>query len=136
MAIGYINNDGRFDAVVSNNGGPAHVLMNLTETKNHRVTFRYIGHKSNRDAIGTQVKITAGSSSQWGTVTTSSGYLSASDGRKHFGLGSNLAIDRIEIRWPSGIQQVLRNQKIDQEIDEPAQSPSVKPVAGADSPKP
>jgi hypothetical protein len=71
-------------------------------------------------------------------VTTSSGYLSSSDRRLHFGLGGDSAILRIEIRWPSGIQQILRGQKGDQElvIDEPAQSDSAKPVAAADSPKP
>jgi enediyne biosynthesis protein E4 len=138
MAIGDINNDGRIDAVVSTNGGPAHVLLNLTDTKNHWVTLRLIGHKSNRDAIGAQVKIVTASHSQWGTVTTSSGYLSASDRRLHFGLAGDLAIDRIEIRWPSGIQQVLRNQKVDKElvIEEPAQSDSAKPVAVADPPRP
>jgi hypothetical protein len=138
MAIGDINNDGRIDAVVSTNGGPAHVLMNMTETKNHWVRLHLIGHKSNRDAIGAQVKIVTASGSQWRTVTTSSGYLSSSDRRLHFGLGGDSAILRIEIRWPSGIQQILRGQKGDQElvIDEPAQSDSAKPVAAADSPKP
>ncbi len=138
MAIGDINNDGRIDAVVSTNGGPAHVLLNMTETKNHWVTLRLIGHKSNRDAIGAQVKIVTGLRSQWGTVTTSSGYLSASDRRLHFGLGAATTIDRIEIRWPSGIQQVFLNQKCDHElvVDEPAQTESQKPIAVADTPKP
>jgi hypothetical protein len=110
----------------------------LTDTKNHWVTLRLIGHKSNRDAIGAQVKIVTASRNQWGTVTTSSGYLSASDRRLHFGLAGDAAIDRIEIRWPSGIQQVLRNQKGDKElvIEEPAQSDSAKPVAAADPPRP
>ena len=138
MAIGDINNDGRMDAVVSTNGGPAHVLLNSTDNKHHWVTLRLIGHKSNRDAIGAQVKVVTTSRNQWGTVTTSSGYLSASDPRLHFGLAGNDAIDRIEIRWPSGIQQILRNQKADRElvIEEPGQSDSAKPVATADSPKP
>jgi enediyne biosynthesis protein E4 len=138
MAIGDINNDGRIDAVVSTNGGPAHVLINLTSTSEHWVRLHLIGHKSNRDAIGAQVKIVTASGSQWGTVTTSSGYLSASDRRLLFGLGSDSAIDRIEVRWPSGIQQILRDQKGDHEIviNEPAQSDSTKPVAIADKPKP
>ena len=138
MAIGDINNDGRIDAVVSTNGGPAHVLMNMTETTNHWITLKLIGHKSNRDGIGAQVKVITKSGNQWGTVTTSSGYLSASDPRLHFGLGSDAAIDRIEIRWPSGIQQIVQNPKADQQlvIDEPAQTQSAKPLAVADSPKP
>lgn len=137
MAIGDINNDGRIDAVVSTNGGPAHVLMNMTETTNHWITLKLIGHKSNRDGIGAQVKVIARSGSQWGTVTTSSGYLSSSDPRLHFGLGSDAAIERIEIRWPSGIQQIVQAPKVDQQvvIEEPAQTESPKPVAVADTAK-
>jgi hypothetical protein len=138
MAIGDINNDGRIDAVVSTNGGPAHVLLNETETANHWITLKLIGHKSNRDAIGAQVKVVTALGSQWGTVTTASGYLSSSDPRLHFGLGAAAAIDRIEIRWPSGIQQVLGAQPVDRQIniDEPAQSNSDGPVAAAGAPRP
>jgi hypothetical protein len=138
MAIGDINNDGRIDAVVSTNGGPPHLLLNMTETTNHWITLKLVGHKSNRDAIGAQVKLTTKLGSQWGTVTTSSGYMSASDPRLHFGLGSTAAIERIEIRWPSGIQQVLTDQTADRQItiDEPAQSNSATPAAAADKPKP
>jgi len=138
MAIGDLNNDGRIDAVVSTNGGPPHVLLNMTETKNHWITLRLIGHKSNRDGIGAQVKIVTALGNRWGTVTTSSGYLSASDPRLHFGLGTESAVERIEIRWPSGIQQVLLNVKGDRQltIDEPAQSDSMQPVAVADPPRP
>ncbi len=138
MAIGDINNDGRIDAVVSTNGGPAHVLLNLTETKNHWLTLRLIGHKSNRDAIGAQVKVVTALGSQWATVTTASGYLSSSDPRVHFGLGSESIARRIEIRWPSGIQQIIENVPGDRQvtIDEPAKSDSDRPVAAAEAPKP
>lgn len=138
MAIGDINNDGRIDAVVSTNGGPPHVLLNLTETTNHWLTLHLVGHKSNRDAIGAQVKVVTALGSQWETVTTSSGYLSASDRRLHFGLGKESAASRIEIRWPSGIQQMLQNIRCDQQltIDEPAESASTKPLATADRAKP
>ena len=137
MAIGDIDNDGRIDAVVSTNGGSPHVLLNLTETSNHWITLRLVGHKSNRDGIGAQVKVVTAQGSQWGMVTTSSGYLSASDPRLHFGLGAADKVDRIEIRWPSGIQQIVRITKIDQQftIDEPAETDSTKPVAAADTPK-
>lgn len=136
MAIGDINNDGRIDAVVSTNGGPAHVLLNETESKNHWLTVRLIGHKSNRDGIGAQVKVVTAQGSQWAMATTSSGYLSASDPRVHFGLGNDAAVQRIEIRWPSGIQQVLTDQKGDQQltIEEPAESNAPK-AAAADKPK-
>ena len=138
VAIGDQDNDGRIDAVVSTNGGPAHILHNVTETANHWITLRLIGHKSNRDAIGAQVKIVTGNGVQWGIVTTSSGYLSASDPRLHFGLGSERAVKRIEIRWPSGIMQVLLDVNGDRQItiDEPAQSENARPVAEAATPRP
>jgi hypothetical protein len=121
MAIGDIDNDGRIDAVVTTNGGPAHILRNETVTANHWITLHLTGHKSNRDGIGAVVKLTTKQGSQWVTATTSSGYLSASDPRVHFGLGDSLKADSIEIRWPSGIVQTLTNIKGDQQIqvDEP-----------------
>ncbi|HLY42966.1 MAG TPA: CRTAC1 family protein [Terracidiphilus sp.] len=123
MAIGDINNDGRVDAVVSTNGGPAHVLLNLTETKNHWITLHLTGHKSNRDGIGAVVKVTTAAGSQWVTATTSSGYMSASDPRVHFGLGTSAVANQIEIRWPSGIVQTLTNVQGDRQVqvDEPVE---------------
>jgi hypothetical protein len=132
MAIGDIDNDGRIDAVVSTNGGPAHVLLNRTVTDNHWITLHLTGHKSNRDGIGALVKLTTAQGSQWVTLTTSSGYLSSSDPRVHFGMGPSEVADSIEIRWPSGIVQTLTNVKGDRQVqvDEPAVS---TPSAAASS---
>jgi hypothetical protein len=114
MAIGDINNDGRLDAVVSSVNGPAWVLMNRTETSNHWITLKLVGDRSNRDAIGAQVRISASSGNQFATVTTASSYQSSSDKRIHFGLGGADSVREIEIRWPSGIRQVVNNQRADQ----------------------
>lgn len=121
MAIGDLDNDGRIDAVVSTNGGAAHILHNETVAGNHWITLRLTGHKSNRDGIGAQVKLTTPQGTQWVTVTTSSGYLSASDPRVHFGMGSSVSATNIEIRWPSGIVQTLADVKGDRQVqvDEP-----------------
>jgi hypothetical protein len=123
MAIGDLDNDGRVDAVVSTNGGPAHILHNETSTGNHWLSLHLTGHKSNRDAIGAIVKLTSACGSQWAIVTTSGSYLSASDPRVHFGLGKVDTAAAIEIRWPSGIVQTLTNVREDQQIqvDEPAE---------------
>jgi enediyne biosynthesis protein E4 len=122
LAVGDINNDGRLDAVVTENGGPAHVLLNETKTANHWLGLSLIGHKSNRDGIGAVVKITTGQGLQWETVSTSGSYLSASDKRVHFGLGAETAAQTVEIRWPSGMVQTLRDVKGDRyvTVDEPA----------------
>jgi enediyne biosynthesis protein E4 len=135
MAIGDIDNDGRIDAVVTTNGGPAHILLNQTAAGNHWITVHLTGHKSNRDGIGAVVKLTTRRGSQWVTATTSSGYLSASDPRVHFGMGDSPVADSIEIRWPSGIVQNLTNVRGDRQIqvDEPA-TPSVGNATGSSLP--
>jgi len=121
LAIGDLDNDGRIDAVVTTNGGAAHILHNVTDTSNHWITLRLVGHKSNRDGIGSVVKVTTQDGSQWATVTTSGSYLSASDPRVHFGLGNNSTIASIEVTWPSGVVQTLHEVKSDRQIqvDEP-----------------
>src|SRR5258708_16218829 len=122
MAIGDLDNDGRLDAVVTTNDGPVHILHNETATRNHWILLKLVGHKSNRDAIGAEVTLVTSSGSQYATVSTASSYLSASDKRVHFGLGQENVAQRIEIRWPSGIRQTLKDIPTDQilQIDEPA----------------
>jgi hypothetical protein len=121
LAIGDIDNDGRVDAVVTTNDGTLHVLHNETTTPNHWITLRLVGHKSNRDAIGAVVKVLTAHGAQFATLTTAGSYLSSSDKRVHFGLGADTAATTIEIRWPSGIPQILQNVHGDQilQVDEP-----------------
>ena len=123
MAIGDLDNDGRVDAVVTENDGPAHILHNETVTGNHWLTVALTGHKSNRDAIGAEVTLTSKLGKQLATVTTSSGYLSAGDKRVHFGLGADAGAVALDIRWPSGVKQHVEGVKVDQmvKIDEAAQ---------------
>ena len=122
MAIGDIDNDGRLDAVVTENGGPAHILHNETDSHNHWLTLNLVGHESNRDAIGADVRVVTPQGQQQATVTTCGSYLSSGDKRVHFGLGVQQTVKEIDIRWPSGIRQILHDVKADQilRIDEPA----------------
>ena len=74
-----------------------------------------MGHKSPRDAIGAKVKLTTASGRVLHNhVAISVGFMSSSDKRVHFGLGAETKISSIEIRWPSGIQQVLKDVAADQ----------------------
>jgi len=125
LAVGDLDNDGLVDAVVTTNDGPAYVLHNETKTANHWLTLLLVGHRSNRDGIGAEIKLTTPAGSQYVTVTTAGSYLSSSDKRAHFGLGTAKLAQAIQIRWPSGIVQTLNNLPADQvlKVEEPAGTP-------------
>ncbi len=125
VALFDYDNDGRVDAVVNTNEGPAYVLHNETPTENHWILLKLTGHRSNRDGIGAEVKVVTTSAAQFATVTTTSSYLSAGDKRVHFGLGESEVVQQIQVRWPSGIVQTLKDVHANQilQIDEPSGSP-------------
>ena len=129
LAVGDLDNDGRLDAVVTTNDGPIHVLHNQTPTQNHWLLLKLVGHTSNRDAIGAEVEMVTAAGSQFATVSTAGSYLSASDKRVHFGLGKDNVALKIEIRWPSGIRQTIKDVAADQilQIDETPKAAAQKP---------
>jgi enediyne biosynthesis protein E4 len=113
-AFGDINNDGRIDVVVTVLNGQPEIWMNRSNSGNHWIILKLVGVKSNRDGLGTKVKLTTSLGSQHNQATTAVSYNSSSDKRVHFGLGSASVVDTIELTWPSGIKQVLKNVKADQ----------------------
>ncbi len=116
-AFADLDGDGRVDVVVSAIGEPARVLYNVTPDAGHWLALRLVGTRSNRDGIGAVVKLTGQSGRvQWNHATTAVGYASSSDPRVHFGLGPDRSAREIEIRWPSGIRQVLRNVPADRTL--------------------
>jgi hypothetical protein len=116
VAVGDLNNDGAVDAVINALNGVPRILYNSApKPPNNWLTIKLAGTVSNRDGQGAVVKVIgAGSLTQWGYASTAGSYLSAHDPRVHFGMGAGQAIVRIEIRWPSGIHQVLENVKSNQ----------------------
>jgi len=108
--LGDLLNTGHLDIVTTALNNPARVLRNTTSNSNNWVKFHLVGTKSNRMAIGAQLKvITNDGSAQYDIVSTSSGYQSSRDQRAHFGLGPFKTVKQLEIQWPSGIKQVLRD---------------------------
>ncbi len=124
LAYGDFDNDGRVDLVVTALGSPVRLFRNVTETQNHWIAVKLVGTRSSRMGIGAQIRITmANAQQQYQTVTTSTGYAASSDPRAHFGLGASNLAREIEIHWPSGTQQMLRNVQADRVItvEEPRQ---------------
>jgi hypothetical protein len=113
-AFGDLDNDGRIDVVVSRFDGPAEVFRNVSPGGNHWLLVKTVGTRSNRDGIGAQIRLESASGVQYNHVTTSVGYASSSSRRVHFGLGQDTVVTRLEIRWPSGVRQELRNVPADQ----------------------
>jgi len=114
VAFGDIDNDGRVDAVVTVLNGAVKLFHNISGGNNHWILLKLVGTASNRMGIGAQVHITTEDGrSQRNEVTTAVGFASSSDSRVHFGLGANRRIKEIEIRWPSGIKQVLQDVDVD-----------------------
>jgi enediyne biosynthesis protein E4 len=109
VAFGDINNDGKVDVIIFNVGSPPSLFLNDTKNSNHRVLFKLTSTKSNRGAVGARVTVSSASRSQVQEVRAGSSYLSTNDPRLHFGLASDLVMDKVEIRWPDGTFEVLKN---------------------------
>jgi enediyne biosynthesis protein E4 len=117
-----LNNDGFMDLVVTSLGERPRILMNNALLKNHWIMFDLTGRKSNRNGIGSRIKVTTGSGRiLYNHITTSIGFMSSSDRRAHFGLGNETKLERVEILWPSGIVQQIDHPAVDQimKIEEP-----------------
>ena len=80
---------------------------------NHWVTVKLAGVRSNRDAIGARVHAAAGSAEQWQEVRGGGSYLSQNDFRVHFGLGSAARLDRLDVRWPNGLEESWEHLDVD-----------------------
>ena len=116
-AFGDIDNDGDLDVVVSNVGQKAYILRNDGGNRSNWILIETIGKRSNRDGIGSRIKIVSASgSTQYYTVNTAVGYLSASDKRVVAGLGNDTMAKLVEIRWPSGVVQKFENVKARQTL--------------------
>jgi len=113
VAFADFDNDGYVDVLVANNGDPPTLLHNNALHKNHFVNFKLVGTKSNRDAMGARIKITAGGINQIREIAGGGSYLSQSDLRANFGLADATIISTVEVTWPSGAHQTFQNVPAD-----------------------
>ena len=121
-AMGDLDNDGDLDLVISNLDDDVVVLRNdLGESCDHEshnwLTIGLAGSRSNRDAIGARVEIQTGGKSQVRLIRGGGSYLSASDRRLHFGLGSSDRVDTVTVLWPSGHRQTIESVAANQYIE-------------------
>jgi hypothetical protein len=118
LAVGDYDNDGWLDFLVSNNGEDAQLFRNDggSVPRNHWLGVNLIGTKSNRDSIGAKLKLVSGDLVSFDQKKGGMSFCSAQDPRIYFGLGARTKIDALEIEWPSGMRDLLRNLAADQII--------------------
>ena len=122
VAHGDFNNDGRTDLLVVNLGladgspGVARLFENVSTEPNHWLDVVTIGTTSNRSGVGAKITVTAGGFSQMREVGASQSHMSHSVVPAHFGLGTSDQVDSIQISWPSGRTQRLRDVEVDRTL--------------------
>jgi hypothetical protein len=113
-AFGDFDNDGDVDVIVNNLDGAPTLLRNDGGNANHWISIKCVGTRSNRSAIGTRVKVSTAGHSQTAEVMSGSSYYSQNDLRLHFGVGGAAAVESVELSWPSGAKETLRDLAVNQ----------------------
>ncbi len=113
LAVADYDNDGDLEIVVTNMNDSPDLLRHARKNPHHSILVKTVGTRSNRDGIGAEIKAISGALTQYDTVRSGGSYLSSSDLRAHFGLGPATKVDRLEVRWPSGQTDVIRDSPAD-----------------------
>jgi len=114
LAIADFDNDGNVDVIIADLDGEPMLLHNQGLPGKHWVSFELAGTKSNRLALGARLKLVAGGMTQTSEIFSGGSYLSNHDFRVHFGLNDAARIESLEIRWPSGKIETIKDLKADQ----------------------
>ncbi len=110
------NRDGKMDVVITHIGQPSAMLLNRTPTDHHWLQLELVGTTSERDAIGTRVRVRCGDQEWTDWVIAGDGYLCHNESVLAFGLGEFDRVDEILVRWPDGGEQTFRDVESDSQI--------------------
>jgi hypothetical protein len=113
VALADLWNRGSLDILASNQRGPLLVYKNEVRPENHWISFELEGVKSNRSAIGAITTVYWNGQKQSQFVSGGVGFCAQNDRRLHFGLGKSVTVEKVEIRWPSGIIQTITSPATD-----------------------
>lgn len=112
-AVADIDNDGRLDLIVTALGDRPKVLRNVLTSDGRWITLRLVGRRSNRDGLGTTVRVTLDDGRVLvNHATTSVGFASSNDSRVYVGLGRAAHVKQIELLWPSGVRQSIERPEL------------------------
>ena len=114
VAFGDYDNDGDTDLLVTNCNQKPVLLRNDGGNRKNWLSIKLVGQKSNRSAIGARVLLTCNNRVQLAEVRSTASYLSSHDRRIIFGLDQNYHVHKLDIFWPSGIQQTRQNLPVNQ----------------------
>jgi len=116
-SFGDYDNDGRVDALLVDEEGPALLLHNESRSPHHWLGVRLVGVRNNRDGIGARVTVTADGKTYTRDQQLAGGYISAHDPRLHFGLGAARQVEKVVVRWPNGHVDTVKNLPLDQYVE-------------------
>ena len=113
VALADLRNTGMLDVIVANQRGPLLIYENRVDGERHWIQFELEGTKSNRSAIGARVELHWNGHVQAQQVTAATGFSAQNQRGLHYGLGSSRTVDRVVIRWPSGMEQTIASPSVD-----------------------
>jgi len=116
LAVGDVNNDGKIDIVVNNEGGKGKIYLNTIDNENNWLIVDVIDPKKNRHDIGSKVTLHAGGKKYTRLVGNGSSFLSSNDLSIHFGLGKEVRVDRIAVKWLDGTEENFKDIKVNKKI--------------------
>jgi tetratricopeptide (TPR) repeat protein len=112
-AFGDFDHNGKIGVVVTRLNEKPLVLRNVSPGTGHWIALRLEGTRSNRDGLGAMVHLISDGGDQWNRATTAVSYASSSERTVHFGVGQQTKVKSIEIEWPSGVRQIVKNPAVD-----------------------